>query len=250
MNSLEQDLAHALDPVALARSVRLEPDPWQLKALRSRAPRMLFNCARQSGKSTIAALLAVWWAMYRPNSLALILCPSQRQSQELFRKVIAFYRALGRVVPAESENALSLTLENGSRVVTLPGSETTVRGFSGVDLLIVDEGARVLDETYYSVRPMLAVSGGQLIAMSTPYGKRGWFYSAWHDQDSNWERYEVPASEVPRISPEFLEEERRSLGEWFYSQEYECQFGDTESQAFRKEDIDMLFEHEVEAWSL
>jgi hypothetical protein len=162
----------------------------------------------------------------------LLLSPSLRQSQELFRKALDVYRSVGQI-PTESESALRLELQNGSRIVSLPGKEQTVRGFSNVRLLAVDEAARVADDLYYSVRPMLAVSGGRLVALSTPFGARGWWYEAWRSEEP-WERYEVPAEECPRISPEFLEEERRTLGEWWFAQEYECRFLDAESQAFRR----------------
>ncbi|MCG8456864.1 MAG: hypothetical protein MI919_11335, partial [Holophagales bacterium] len=64
---------------------------------------------------------------------------------------------------------------------------------------------------------MLAVSSGRLLALSTPFGTRGWWYEAWRS-DEPWERYEIPAAECPRISPEFLEEERRTMGEWWFRQ--------------------------------
>ena len=105
------------------------------------------------------------------------------------------------------------------------------------------------DELYYSVRPMLAVSGGRLVALSTPFGTRGWWYEAW-ESDEPWERYRVPAAECPRISEEFLEEERRAMGEWWWAQEYGCDFLDAETQPFGREDVDAAFEEELEAWDL
>ena len=72
-----------------------------------------------------------------------------------------------------------------------------------------------------SIRPMLAVSGGRLIALSTPFGTRGWWYEAWRSRES-WERYEISASRCPRIAPDFLDEERRAMGEWWFAQEYDC----------------------------
>ena len=178
-----------------------------------------------------------------------MLAPALRQSQELFGKVAGFYRTLGRPVSPKGERRLSLELENGSRIVTLPGTEKTIRGFSGASLLLVDEAARVANDLYASIRPMLAVSGGRLLAMSSPFGTRGWFYDAWVSSE-RWERYEVPATQVPRISPEFLAEERRTLGEWWFEQEYMCCFLDAETQAFRREDIDRAFEEEVQVWDL
>jgi hypothetical protein len=127
----------------------------------------------------MAALLALHRAIYHPGSLILCLAPALRQSQELFGKVASFYRELSRPVVPQAERRLSLELENGSRIVTLPGSEKTIRGFSGATLLLVDEASRVDDGLYYAIRPMLAVSGGTLMMLSTPYGKRGVFYEAW-----------------------------------------------------------------------
>jgi hypothetical protein len=225
------DIARALDPAELARGVGMDPDPWQAEALRSTHPRQLYNCCRQSGKSQTAAVLATHVSVYEPGALVLLLSPSQRQSGELFRKVLAVYKTLGRPVPSESENALSPTLENGSRVVSLPGSEATIRSYSAVRLLICDESSRILDETYSAVRPMLAVNArAQVVALSTPAGRRGWWHRAWEDEGATWERVRVPATDVPRISAAFLAEEKASMGEYFYRQEYCCEFAESDAQ--------------------
>jgi Terminase large subunit, T4likevirus-type, N-terminal len=244
VEELREDLRLALDRSAFARALGLEPDPWQERLLRSGSDRVLLNCCRQSGKSTMTGLIALHRALYHPGSLILCLAPALRQSQELFGKVLSFYRDLGRPVLPQAERKLSLELENGSRIVTLPGSEKTIRGFSGAVLLILDEAARVADELYFAVRPMLAVSGGALIMLSTPYGKRGVFYEEWTG-GHGWERYEVPASQCPRISEEFLEEERASLPPFIFRQEYECSFEETEDQVFTTDMIDRALTDEV-----
>lgn len=235
--------------VEMARSMGLEPDPWQVDVLESQASRILLNCSRQSGKSTMSSLLAFHLACYQPDSLILLLSPSLRQSQELFKKVMHAHRVLGRPVAVEGESALRLELTNGSRIISLPGKEHSIRGFSGVRLIVVDEAARVPNDLYFSVRPMLAVSGGRLIALSTPFGTRGWWYDAWTSNET-WERYEVPVSQCPRIPPEFLAEEREALGEWWYSQEYECRFQTGDSQPFSPEDIERAFDEEIVPWEL
>jgi hypothetical protein len=189
------------------------------------------NCARQTGKSTAAGVLAVHRALTSPGSLVLILAPAERQAKELFSKVAQSYRALGHPLPADSYRKLGMELSNGSRIEALPGSERTIRGFSGVDLLLVDEASRVDDGLYHAVRPMLATSGGRLILLSTPAGKRGIFYEEWTEGQS-WERYEVTAEECPRIPASFLEEERASLPAFIYDQEYRCRFVESEDQLF------------------
>src|SRR5262249_46209279 len=119
------------------------------------------------------------WRCYSPGALVLLCSPSLRQSGELFRKVLHLFEALQRPVAVRTTSALQLELVNGSRILSLPAQEETIRGYSGVNLLLIDEAARVPDALYRSVRPMLAVSQGRLVALSTPYGKRGWFYEEW-----------------------------------------------------------------------
>jgi hypothetical protein len=221
-----------------------EPDPWQAGVLESDAERVLLLCSRQAGKSSVAAALAVKTALQQPRSPVLLLSPTLRQSGELFRKILDLFNALGRPVGVASESALKLELTNGSRVVSLPGTEGTVRGFSGVAMLIIDEAARVADPLYFSVRPMLAVSRGRLVALSTPFGKRGWFHDAWHSGE-DWERVRIKATDCPRITPEFLAEERRALGERWHRQEYMCSFEDTIDAVFAWEDIQAAMSADV-----
>jgi len=131
----------------------MTPDPWQADLLQNEWQRALLLCSRQAGKSTVTGALSAHTAMYQPGSLTLLLSPGQRQSGELFRKVKDFYHAIPDRVPVKQESALQLELTNGSRIVALPGKEETIRGYSGVDLLVVDEASRVKDALYYSVRP-------------------------------------------------------------------------------------------------
>jgi hypothetical protein len=211
----------------------LEPDPWQRRLLESTAPRQLLLCSRQSGKSSTCAALALATALKEPESLVLLLSPSLRQSQELYRKVAQF---LTMPVDIERESALRLELANGSRIISLPGTEGTIRGYSGVSLLIVDEASRVLDELYLAVRPMLAVSQGRLVGLSTPWGKRGWFYNEYTGTEP-WERTKITAYECPRISREFLEQEKRTMPPMWFAAEYLCEFTDTEDSVFSSEHI-------------
>jgi Terminase large subunit, T4likevirus-type, N-terminal len=246
---------HKRDPVAFARSFGFQPDPWQTKVLRSQSKRILLNCSRQVGKSTITALVALHQAIFVPKSLTLLISKAQRQSSELFRKVQDSWDLLLRYGEASGlqyveprlieDNRLSVEFENGSRIVSLPANSSTVRGFSSVGLIIEDEAAFVSDELYRSVRPMLAVSGGRLILLSTPFGKRGHFYEEWNSGEG-WEKIQLPATECPRISPEFLAEEKRTCGEWWFKQEYLCVFGDSVNQVFRSEDIEAALDNDVQ----
>jgi hypothetical protein len=223
-----RDLRWQLDPAALFEDAVGPADDWQKRILRSRAKRRLLLASRQSGKSQIA--------------------PALRQAQELTHKVFIAYRDLGLsgMRPARSENKLSLELENGSRIITLPGTEKTIRGYSKAGLVLIDEAARVEDELLYAVNPMLAVSGGTMVMLSTPYGQRGEFYEAWHNGGDVWERYKVTARDVSRISEDFLANERRSLPLPIFRQEYECSFEATDDQLFTPGMIAGALDNDIE----
>jgi hypothetical protein len=140
---------------------------------------------------------------------------------------------------------LSLELSNGSRIISLPSSEGGIRGYSGVRMLVVDEASRVPDDLYRAVRPMLAVSNGRLIAMSTPFGKRGFFFEEW-TSSRPWARVQVTAEQCRRISEDFLREERESIGERWYRQEYQCSFEDMVGAVFSWEDIQAAMSDDVQ----
>lgn len=216
--------------------------------------------------------MALVKALLEPPAEVLIISRALRQSVELLRKVKELYRSLRgektkrrrwtpkplkelekaeaerdklTVEKAVQESVLSIELHNGSRIISLPGSPDTIVGYSAISLLIIDEAARTPDDLYRSVRPMLAVSRGQLVALSTPFGKRGWFWDAWNRCEEEkargrvepWARIKVTADQCPRIGKDFLDEERMAIGERWYRQEYLCEFVDTVDAVFSHADI-------------
>ena len=240
-----QDLSNALNPVNFARrKLGIEPDPWQQDVLLSSEKRIMILAARQSGKSMTCSIYGLWHALNHPGALVLVLSPSLRQSGLLFKTIMGYYQEL-RPIASEVESALTLQLANKSKIVSLPGNEKTIRGYSGVSLLIIDEASQVLDSTYFSVRPMMAVSEGKVFAIGTPHGKRGWFYDSWTNSDE-FEKIKVTADQNPRISPEFLEQERKALGQYWYEQEYFCEFHQSEASLFRYDVIQRALCEDIE----
>lgn len=238
------ELAIKLDPAVILQRAGYPPDPWQAKVLRERPEETLFNWSRQGGKSQTVAAMAVDQAL-TDESLILILSRAERQSKETLLKVKTLCRRL-QMSPLRFKADSSLTLEfiNGSRVIALPDQEGNVRGYSDVKLLIIDEASRVSDDLYDAVRPMRAVSHGRIVALSTPYGKRGWWYKAWVEEPE-WEKIQVTAAECPRITREFLEAERTKVPYAFFRQEYFCEFLDTTDHAFKYDDVKAAFSDDV-----
>ncbi len=239
------DFAHGLDPAVFAEDrLGFRPDPWQSQVLRSPARWILLNCCRQSGKSTTTALVALHTAIYDPG-LILLVSPSLRQSKELFAKTAGFLKRLEPVEELEEDNKSSCTLANGARVVSLPGDPDTLRGYSAPKLIIKDEAAYVSDAMQAALDPMLAVSKGRLIEMSSPNGKRGHFYENWQG-GIDVERIKIIGRECPRIGAEILEKMRQKLGPMLFSQEFEGEFIDAESSAFSSEMIELALVDDFE----
>jgi hypothetical protein len=271
----DKDLADPLlkDRSSIFAALGITADPWQRQLIESTASQTLVLASRQTGKSSASAACALTEALLNPPAEVLIISRAQRQSAEVLRKCREFYRGLqgerirrrrnwrpASIAPEieavklrgirEDEEAitdaqLSMEFTNGSRIISLPGSPDTIVGYSAISLLILDEAARIKDDLYALVRPMLAVSGGRLIALSTPFGRRGWFFSAWsrcddcrlRGQPEPWQRFRITAEECPRISAEFLAEERMAIGDRWFNQEYGCVFTDTVDSVFAHEDI-------------
>jgi len=244
------DLALGLDPVRFAAAAGYpDLDDWQQKVLRVKPRRLLLNCSRQVGKTLTAALLALHQAIYADGSLAVVVAVAQRQSQETVRICRDLYGTLGRPVPAESENKLSLELENGSRILAVPSTEQTIRGLAGVNLLVLDEASRMPDSLYGAVLPFLATSNGALALLSTPFGRRGFFFES-YQQRAEWYYVEAPATACARIPASFLAEQRKKTNALLYAQEWECQFNNSERGAFREEDIHAAIQEEEWSWNL
>jgi len=220
------------------------PDPWQRRAMLSRRKRMIFLCSRQSGKSEVAADLAIYTSDTDPGSLTLLVSPSLRQSSELFHRVKERLRMMVDPPPIERESQLSLETATGSRIIALPGTEDTIVGFAAPSLIVIDEDARVPDPLFNFVTPMMAVAPKcRILLMSTPKGKRGHFHTIWeHGSEELWEKIRVTADDCPRIPKEHLDAERQTMIPELYDQEYFCKFLDLEGTMFSADDLFAAFD--------
>ena len=241
--------AGRLGEFALER-MGIELDAVQAGLLGTSRKQVILNCTRQFGKTTVGALRALRQAWASPENLTLVVSPSERQSRIFLRKVRGFVRRMGLKPRGDGDNPMSVMLPNGSRVVGVPGNEETVRGFSAVSLVMIDEAARVPDVMYEAVLPMLAVTDGDLWLLSTPRAKRGFFYEEWMKGGEEWERVMVKATECPRISAAFLEKQRKRRGDEWFRKEYMCEFVADENALFDRDKVEALFTKEVEvlAW--
>lgn len=243
LGDLTAGAATISDPVDWAERISgFTLDEWQKGVLRSQAKRLALLCSRQSGKSEAVALLGAHIAA--TGGAAVVVAPSLRQSSNLFRRMRAHLSRSGARMTRET--ATDITLAGGGWASCLPGDRPSMlRGLSlrhsGEAALLIDECAFVKGELWPVASPMLAAApDARLVMLSTPAGPIGEFYRVWTDEAGGFERITVKAGDCPRISAEFLEEEKRRLGVLF-AQEYECQFITSGESVFSADALAAMF---------
>ncbi len=252
------DVAYMADPALWLQDLGLivdqdgnpvSLDAGQVEVLRSPHRRIIINCHRQWGKSTICSAICFHRALYYPRSLCLLIAPSLRQSGEDFRKV---QDCLDQVTPRpllQEETKLTLKFDNGSRIIALPGGNDgkTVRGYSRPDVILVDEAAQTSDELFHSLMPMVTRNpASKIIMASTPFGSRGIFHHLWTEGGPEWHKIKVTADQNPRLDQDLLAEIRRSMEPWRFAQEYMGEFHGNASGIFSDATIEMMFSGDVE----
>jgi hypothetical protein len=209
------------DPAYTFREAfKVEPLEWQIPYLWDTRNIVVVK-GRQVGASTSAASTAIRYVRHFPNFLAAIVSPSLKQSAEVKLRAKEGLVNLGEALLQDSSTTLGL--DNGSRILSLPGSAKAVRGWSA-GLLIIDEAAYLDPDTFLAVRATVAATGGRVIVQSTPASPFGHFYDLFQAVDDGWGKYQVSSEDVSTISEDFLAGERAKLSDDDYAQEYLGQF--------------------------
>jgi hypothetical protein len=232
-------LKYQLAPVEwVEENYDIKLDEWQKECLNSKSNRILLNCSRQSGKSTITSLMALHHALFTPKALVLVVSNIDIQAKETFKKIAdSFHDLKTDWYQSEVDTVYEIRFNNKSRIIARTGNQPdSLRGYSGVTLLIIDEAATVNPESYMVLKPMLAVSKGKVVLLSTPRGKSGFFYDAYKDsQETNregWHYLEIRAEDCPRITNEYLMGEKERFPDYVFEQEYHCVFVSNLSNIF------------------
>jgi hypothetical protein len=236
MMSELRDIAYQIDPVQwVKRVLGVEPAPWQAEFLRAPlGASILALTARQVGKTTSAAWAIAHYMLFTPGGLSVIACPAQRQSKEAVRRVRDILIRVGAEL--SSDNIYELELKNRSRVLALPSTDDSIRGLTVDGFIIADEAARLKPDLISALRPMRARCQQARFAMlSTAWSRSDPFWTAWADEDPSWIRLRATADTVTIFSKEFLERERRALGENGFKREYLGIPGGGEASPFGQE---------------
>lgn len=263
-----------MTPGAYLEGLGYPPFAWQAQVLPDIINRwVMLLCARQSGKTHIVGGKCLHKAKHKIPSFCVVVSPSKDQSKLVMRKVEELSLRDGELPVLKNDNEFDKRWVTGSEIRAFPGTERSVRGPSKPDIIIFDEGARVLDETYAAVTPMTTAAGTQVVASSTAFGRRGWFYRNWVNPKSYYQKILVripwepvrgelvDAMPADKFKAKWAErgvdayyserhvkwEVQRDLddhGEQWIRQEYCCEFLEDELGLFRMDDIMAAFRSE------
>lgn len=269
-----KELLCALSPSYYLQSIGYKLFDWQKAVLEDPAKRICINGARQSGKSTIMSGVCCHYAKFHPKSLSVIIAPTKQQSQEDIFKIRDFMQH-DRDYPELTKTGGDgeIIIENGSRILVLTASDKAARGFSAPGIVLFDEASRIDDSVLKAVIPMLTgCKDSKLYEISTPFGKKGFFFNHFMGPSTKWSRYlvrggfdatvgadglpcVVPTQFKPDtgrykyyISPRHLDQQEQTgvletihYDTRNYNQEYGCEFVSADDQAFSQDLIDSLF---------
>jgi hypothetical protein len=228
-----------------------EPFDYQEDFMNHDNDRKSFVSGRRVGKSRTASWLALWKAITYQGAEVLLTAKAQRQSMELFNQIQKEIRTSdisedqwGIVRETRTE----INFDNGSRILALPVGRdgSNIRGYGGKNnMIIVDEAAFIPDAVFQEVlSPMMAVGGGQFILLSTPFGKKGFLYERFNDEE--WYTMQVPTSANPMISDDFIDEQRKNLTNTQFKQEILGQFVESSDSFFTRDELMNCAQEKVE----
>ena len=235
-----EHLWNTKNPVKFAeQKLEIKLDDWQKEYI-AHEGNTVVRAGRQSGKSFAESLRVALFALLNAKTSTLIIASVDRQSIELLEKVKSQIMGLAKNEIKGRPTFHKIELKNGSKIMAEPAGQTGygLRGFT-VHKLVADEAHYIPDAVFVAIRPMLATTGGTLDLLSTPRGNEGFFYDCFQAED--FHKIHIMSKDCPRISDEFLDQERKRMTKLEYCQEYEAEFLDSLQQFFSRELIESCF---------
>ena len=192
-------------PSAWARQhLAFEPSPKQAQVLDDPAHRLILNCSRQWGKTTVIAIKALYEALHNERTTIMVLSRTKPLAALTIHKVREFAALLGIRRRRFQGREHSVQLPNGSAIFAIAHNAATAVG-NTVHIAIVDEAAVVEDDVFAAILPSISRTKGKLWLLSTPSGPSGMFYKIWHDHSlGHWTRVTATVDDIDYADKEVL----------------------------------------------
>jgi hypothetical protein len=195
----------------------------------------IVNKSRQLGISTLVSAYSLWLMLFNKDKNVLCIATKQETAKNMVTKVRFAYENLPNwlKLKAVEDNKLSLKLANGSQIKAIGATGDAGRS-EAVSLLLLDEAAFIegIDEIFASAQQTLA-TGGQCIAISTPFGTGNWFHKTFiggEEGKNGFTAIKLPWTVHPERNQKWRDEQDAILGPRNAAQECDCDFstsGDT-----------------------
>ena len=216
-----------------------EPHPGQREFMGFPSKTKIAACGRRWGKTEAVAYDMAYAFLTNENYSQMIVSPTYEQSRLIFSTVEYL---LGNMKDIEIKKTPYPFIKLGNRLITARTGDSDGRGLRGFKAhrIAVDEAAFVKGNVIYEViSPMLADCDGELILISTPFGKNHFydFYRKGIEKNGEFASFSYKSADNPYISREYIERQRENLSELSFQTEYEAKFCDNVSSVFRYESI-------------
>jgi len=193
--------------------------------------------SRQWGKSLLAQNLLLYWLLGNQGQKGAWIAPIYNQCKKVFNELT---NAANAIITKQNKADLTIEFINGSTLQFLSADNyNTIRGFS-FNYVVLDESGFIKEEAINeAIMPTLSAIGKKCLIISTPKGKN-WFYNAYLkgiDQGSDYISFRGKSTDNPYLDQNFINEQRKSLPESIFKQEYEAEFTDAGSDVFTNVDM-------------
>lgn len=240
--------------ISKSKRIKIPLRDYQKKFLKDAMnhKRILALQSRQSGKSTLMTVYALWLANFFPDQAIIVCAHKGETAKMLFERIKLAYKELPNWLkePVLEWNKSSMRLENGSSIVT---TNTTAEGPRGNSLscLILDEFAFVAPEIaqqfWTAVAPTLANNpDARMFVSSTPNGIGNLFHTLYDKAEKGENEFVIENviwSDVPGRDEKWKKQTIKNdcFGdEEIFAQEYECKFLGASNSPFPQTTFDKI----------
>jgi phage terminase large subunit-like protein len=214
-----------------------EPHPSQAAIMALDARFRIIAAGRRFGKTALAAHEAIAHALEHPGAVVYWVAPTYQQANDFGFDRVKRLVARDVLDDVTRSTPRKIHLSNGSTLSFRSGErEDSLRG-PGIDFLVIDEAGSVPERAWTEeLRPALADTEGELLAIGTPRG-RNWFYQ-WYQRGQSPDHPDVASvrattEQNPHVPNDEIDAAREQMPERKFRQEFLAEFVDDTGGVFR-----------------